>query len=226
MALDLVEQFQHAETGAVHHRHRHLSGFNRRQQGLFIAAGFGHRQIVTRHQRCGTIFNTVPVGHHQPFISPLIAQNLSEQKRILGGLHAVKTIVGRHHRPRPGFRNRALETRQIDFPQRPFFNNRIHFRAAVLRVVRRKVFQAGANPLLLQAVDQRSGNIAADHRIFGVIFIASPGQRRTANVNPRPEQDPDAHLLTLPPQRFPHLMHQLHVPAAGQAGTIRKAGRR
>lgn len=42
------------------------------------------------------------------------------------------------------------------------------------------MLEAGAYSFVLQAVDQRRGNIAGDNRIFGIVFIASAGERRAA----------------------------------------------
>src|SRR5262249_15593941 len=120
--------------------------------------------------------------------------------------------------------DRALESEQIDLAQRTFLHDRVHGRALDLGVVAGEVLEGRADAAILQAANDRRGEIARQHRVFGIVFIAPPAQRCSPDVDAGPGQHVNAEALALAGQRRAELVGEIDVPGAADARAVGEAG--
>ena len=128
---------------------------------------------------------------------------------MLAAVHAVESVIGAHDGP--GLRRlyRDFEAAQVDFAQGPIIDDGVHVHAAKLLVVHRKVLEAGANALRLNAVNQARGNLAVEQRVFREILKVPPAQWTALDVHAWPKQHTDILIDAGLAQRDAYFVHQV-----------------
>ena len=165
-----------------------------------------------------------PVGHDDALEAPLVTQHVGQQPVILGGVHAVDTVVGAHDGPRLGGLDDVFEGRQVDLAQGALADAGIDAQTVGLLVVGGEVLERGAHALGLHAGDDADRLMAGQVRVLGPIFEAAAAERVALDVD---GGGPDhGHLLldALLGHRLADLVDEFRVPGAGQAGRRREAG--
>lgn len=221
-----VHQLQHPAAGGLQVGGRHRALADRAAQRRLAGRALGHVEVVARGDRGGPVLDAVPVGDDRAAVAPLAAQDRAEQPGVLRGLHAVEPVVGAHHGPRVAAPDDPFEAAQVDLAQRALLDDRVHRRALDLGVVGREVLQRRADPVLLQPVDDRRGELRGEQRVLGVVLVGAPAERGAAQVDAGPEQHVDAELAALGRQGRAEPVCQRRVPGAGEGGAGREAGGR
>lgn len=177
-------QPQQAPHLVVDRRLRNLARGERRLQLL------GSEHVRRRHlhvEPCvGCVRHAVgrePVRHGDPVELPVALQNVEDEPGVLGAVHAVHQVVGRHQRARAGLGHRGLERRQVDLVQGALIQIGARRVARVFHEVDGKVFDRRAHALILNAADVGDAKARGEERIFPGVFEVPTAVRGTVNVD-------------------------------------------
>ena len=181
----------------------------------------GHFQIHAGFQVSHAVVDGTPVADHKAVEIPFAPQNVREGFFVFGGIDPVDAVIGTHHRPRLRLANGTFKCGEVNFPCRACVHLGGAAHAAVFLIVGIKVLDAGAHLLALYALNERCCHFAGNVGIFRVIFEVSAAQRRTLDVDCRPQQNADIFRLTLVSQSLAHAFHQTAVKR-GRSGTARR----
>ena len=139
-----------------------------------------------RHFQIGACFHTVhmvigttPICDNYAVKPPFFSEDIPEQMLIFIGINAVHLVIAGHHCFRPAFFYGDLKTGQIDFPESPLIQNRIHCHSAKLLAVYRKMLGAGADTLTLYSLNVRRCHLPRQVGVFRKIFKI-PAAKRTS----------------------------------------------
>ena len=201
-----------------------LHGCDDRLRAVGLRAG--HLEIETRCEGRHPGIHGTPVGDDEPLEPPLVAQQLGQQPVVLGGCDPVDAVVGAHHRPRLLRRHHSLEGGQVDLAQRALVDLRTHRHAVGLLVVGSEVLERCAHTGRLDAANPRSAEHPADQRILGEVLEVATAQGRPLDVHARAEKHPDALRACFLAEGAAHALHEVDIPARGDARRRREAGRR
>ncbi len=200
--------------------------FHRSKQGfgtLFQHAR--HLQVQPVVVGSDGIVNRAPIRNHDALISPFAFQNIPQKLLIFAGINPIDFVVAGHDRPRGGFLHGDFEWAQIDFPQRPFIDDRVIDHAVILLAVAGEVLQARADVLVLQAVDIGRGHLPGQKGIFGKIFEVPSAEGIPFDIGSGGEQNVGLLKMRLFAQSPAKLTFKLDVPAARGQTRGRKANR-
>ena len=106
-----LADLRRADTAVVHRLHQLVAAVARRT---------GHFQIKPGVHRGLGRPRAEPVGHDDPVITPVLAQDLCQKPFRFSGIGAVQLVVGGHDPPGPRLFHRRLEGDEIDLAQRAF----------------------------------------------------------------------------------------------------------
>ena len=141
-------------------------------------------------------------------------------------MHAVDAVVCAHDGPRLGFLDDVFECREVDFAQRTLGDVGADAQTVGLLIVGREVLERGAHALGLHAGDDAHGLMAGKIRVFGPVFEATAAKRVALDVDAGAENDRHFLLDAFLAHGLAHLVDELGIPGAGQAGRRREAGGR
>ncbi len=200
--------------------------FHRSKQGfgtLFQHAR--HLQVQPVVVGSDGIVNRAPIRNHDALISPFAFQNIPQKLLIFAGINPIDFVVAGHDRPRGGFLHGDFEWAQIDFPQRPFIDDRVIDHAVILLAVAGEVLQARADVLVLQAVDVGRSHLPGQKGIFGKIFEVPSAEGIPFDIGSGGKQNVGLLKMRLFAQSPAKLTFKLNVPAARGQTRGRKANR-
>ena len=189
-----------------------LSWFHQVVAGMYLADG-GQ-----------TVADANPVGHHDAFEAPVVAQDLCQQVVVAHRILAVDLVVGRHDGPRLALTDGYLEAAEVDFAGSTLADTLVDAGAVGLLRVHGEVLGADADTLLLYALDIGGGNLSREQRVFGIILEVAAAERVAVQVHARAEDDVAAVFLRLIADGLSHLAYQLGVPRRGQTGADGEGG--
>ncbi len=101
-----------------------------------------------------------PVGNYGAVKTPFAAQNGIQKIGVFIAVNAVDLVVSRHNRLRLRRLYRYFERGQINFAQGTRVHDAVADHSAELRIVRRKVLYARADPVRAQTADVRRAQSA------------------------------------------------------------------
>jgi hypothetical protein len=128
-----------------------------------------------------------PIGDHNPCKTPFFSQNVLQKVRIFIAIGPVDEVVGAHDGARFALFNRNLESGQIDFPERPFIDDRIGGKTPGLLIIAGKMLYAGGDTVGLDALEYNWPQFAREIRIFREIFKVPPTAGIPLHVDARAE---------------------------------------
>ena len=116
-----------------------------------------HLEIESGSQRRGRFGHAEPVGHHQALESPLVAQDVEEQRRLLGQPAAVQPVVRRHDGERPALADGDLEGDEVELAECAFVDDRADGSPFELGLIARRMLDGGEDALGLDTLHVPGG---------------------------------------------------------------------
>lgn len=189
-----------------------------------IGARAGHTQVQAGANGLDARAHRPPIADHNAVETPFTAQNVLEQPAVLGAVHAIETVVGRHNAVGMSTADHTLERREVDFPQRPLIDDRVLDHAGVLLAVAREMLEASRDPPALDAANHRSSKFAGDQWVLAEVLEVTTAQGMALYVHTGPKQHIHALLDRLLTQRGAHLLDKRWVKRARERGGSGEAG--
>ena len=165
-----------------------------------------------------------PVGHDDAIEAPFVAQHVGQQPVILGGVHAVDTVVGAHDGPRLGGLDDVFEGRQVDLAQGTRADAGIDAQSVGFLIVGGEVLERRAHALGLHAFNNADGLMTGQVRVFGPVFEAATAERVALDIDAGAKNHGHLLLNALLSHRLADLVDEVRVPGAGQTGSWRETG--
>lgn len=222
-SVGLVDEVDHALGHAIE-----LGGGDAAVAGgvddLVVGVARWHFEVEAGVQGGHAVVVSAPVGHDDALEAPLVAQHVGQQPVILGGVHAVDTVVGAHDGPRLGGLDDVFEGRQVDLTQGALADAGIDAQTVGLLVVGGEVLERGAHALGLHAGDDADRLMAGEIRVFGPVFETAAAERVALDVDAGSQNDGHLFLDALLGHRLADLVDEFRIPGAGQASRRREAG--
>ena len=209
------DELQHAGNVGVYILHRQLPALDRLQEGLLLIGAARHQQVVAGMDLRHGVLASKPIGHHQSFEAPLIAQDGGQQAAAFGGVFAVDSVIRRHHCPGLRLFDHRLETFQVDLSKGTGCQSGIITCAVGLLAVHGEVFHARAHALALYAGHHGCGHLACHEGIFGVILEVASAERAPVDIQGRTQNHVATIFFRLLTHCLTNLVHQSRVPSGG-----------
>ena len=135
-----------------------------------VKTRIGHLEIAAAFDSFYVVIGSAPVRDDHSVISPFPSENINEQVTVFICILPVDLIVAGHKGLRSALFNSDFECSQVNFPQRSLVYDRIHGHTSLFLTVDRKMLDAGAHALALNAADIGRGHLSGKIRIFRKIF--------------------------------------------------------
>ena len=177
-----------------------------------------HDDIVARLHLSHPVVAGEPVGHHHSVEAPFVPQHRGQQVAVLGGVHPVKPIIGRHDGPRRSLPDRDLEAAQVNLPKRPLTDHGIDTLAVALLIVRREMLDRSPDALRLNPAHHRGAHFPRQKRIFGIVLEIPSAQRIALNIHRRGQKHVGTVFKRFVTHRVTDRLHQFGIPRSGQRG--------
>ena len=218
-ARGLDDVFQHAAHVAVDISDRELAIFHSLNDLLNLCGLSGFHEVVAgMHLSDGlqTLTDAYPVGHHDPFIAPVVAQNLREQVVVAHRVLPVYLIVGGHDSPGVALTDGYLKATEVEFTGGTLRYSFVNRRTVCLLRVHGKVLGRDTGSLTLHTIDISSSDFTCQQGIFGIILEVTSAEGIAMEVHAWAEDDVAAVFLGLITDSLTDFPDKFCVPSGGQ----------
>ena len=161
------------------------------------------------------IHATEPVGHHETFIAPVVAQDGGQQVMALTRQRPVDKVIRGHHRPGLCLGDGNLEVLQIELASGTLAHTGVVAHTLRLLVVESEVLDGGAYTLTLDTTDISGGDIAGEDGVLTVVLEVAAAERVAHQAHTRREHDLDTIGRSLLTDGLTNLANERGVPRAG-----------
>ena len=175
---DPVEDAQQVADVLVELGLGHLTGAHGLAQGLAVELPrAGHLEVEPGGRRPGSRARAQPVGEHEAFEPPLVAQDRGDQRGVLRAVRAVEPVVRGHDAQRAALAHRELEGHEVELAQRAGVDHRVDAVALELGVVTGEVLHRGDHPLRLHTAHEGGRGLPREQRILRVALEVPARER-------------------------------------------------
>ena len=194
----------------------HTAVLNRRHQrlGIHVVAN-RHLKVEASVGGAHSVVGRNPIRHDDAIESPLGAGNLVIQVAVLRHVEAVHQVVPVHDRTDVALLYRRFESRQVDFAQRAFINDRIGVMTIEFRVVPGEMLDGRAYALFLHPSDEADNDLRGKKWILSEVFEIAAIHGGAINIDSGGEQEMDAASFGISCDASAHPLRQRRVPRRG-----------
>ena len=168
------------------------------------------------------IMTATPVANDHTVKSPVVLQNLVEQRGIMAIVLVLIKVIGTHDAPCPTLLHGSTEGRQVDFVKGTVADNDVHLMTVLLIVVQGIVLHTGGDTLRLQTLHIRHHHARYQPRVFTHIFKITSSQRCAVDVDTGTQYHMLVPIQGLFAQTLAIKACQLGIPRCSQTGQCRE----
>ena len=206
---------QHTANIAVNVGHRELSALYALDNLLHLCRLSGLHQIVASlHFRDSfqSFTDTNPIGHHDTFKAPIVAQDAGQQVAIAHRELTINLIIRCHDRPRVTLSDCNLKPTQVKLTGCPLRHSFVDAGTFSLLRIHGKVLGRHTDALALNAIYVGGGNLSRHKRILRIVFEVTSTERTTMQVHAWAKDDVATILLGFIANSLTYLRDQFRVP--------------